>query len=182
MRLNLRLALLGNTGTGKDTCVKIIRKRYPSIKIHIIWLAAPLYLAQHEIYRICEKEKDFFVQDGVLLNFLGQHMRRIKPDVIESLFLRRLRQAPPADLIICPDVRPLDLPFIKQAGFFILHITANEGLAAERRKQRGDLSLGDSSHPTESGCLTGVDAHIANEGSVEAYEEKIVRLLDSLKK
>lgn len=173
----LRLALLGNTGTGKDTCVNIIQKLYPLLRIHSIRLALPLYQAQHAIYTICGKEKDFFAQDGVLLNFLGQHMRTIHPNVIQDSFLRELRLSPQVDMILCPDARPRDLPFIKEAGFFVLHITTDPQLTAERRKKRGDLFLGSATHPTEMGAMPEIDAHISNDGTLEEYEQKIAALL-----
>lgn len=175
----LRLALLGNTGTGKDTCVNIIQKLYPLLGIHVIRLALPLYQAQHAIYTICGKEKKFFAQDGVLLNFLGQHMRTIHPNVIQDSFQRELRLSPQVDMIICPDVRPLDLPFIKEEGFFVLHITTDPQLTTDRRKKRGDLFLGSASHPTEIGTFPEVDAHISNNGTMDEFEQKIAALLES---
>lgn len=173
------LALLGNTGTGKDTFVRTIQKRRPALSLNLIRLADPLYQAQHEIYKICKREKEFFSQDGVLLNFLGQHMRRINPNVIRESFLSRLQPAPQADLTICPDVRPIDLAFIKQAGFFVLQITADPLVAQERRKKRGDLSLGSSSDPMEppAHLFPEADAHIANDATLEEYEQRIAELL-----
>jgi dephospho-CoA kinase len=172
-----KLALLGNTGVGKDTCVKIIQNRFSHLKLSLIQLAAPLYEAQNAIYQICGKEKGPDVQDGVLLNFLGQHMRLINPYVLKESFLRILEKSQ-ADLIICRDVRPLDVPFVREAGFFIVNIATDPSLCLERRKARGDLSLGASNHKTEVGLSAELyDTQIMNNSTLDNFERETVQFL-----
>lgn len=172
-----KLALLGNTGVGKDTCVKIIQNRFSHLKLSLIQLAAPLYEAQNTIYQICGKGKDPDAQDGVLLNFLGQHMRRINPNVLKESFLKTLEKSQ-ADLVICRDVRPLDVTFVREAGFFIVNIATDPSLCIERRKARGDLFLGASNHKTEVGLSAELyDAQIMNNSTLDNFERETVKFL-----
>jgi cytidine deaminase len=176
-----KLALLGNTGVGKDTFVKIFQKRFSTLSMSLIKLAAPLYEGQNAIYQICATEIDSEIQDGILLNFLGNHMRRINPNVIKESFLRELQKiGQEPDIIICHDARPLDVPFVKEAGFFILNITTDFQIALERRKARGDLSLGSSDHSTEKGLTAELyDAQILNNGTLHDFEQTIVKFINA---
>ena len=175
-----KLALLGNTGVGKDTFVRIFQKRYAYLSMHLIKLATPLYEGQNAIYELCGRKIEPEVQDGILLNFLGNHMRRINPDVIKECFLRDLhKKGQEPDLIICHDTRPLDVSFVRDAGFFVLNIASDSEIALERRKARGDLSLGSSDHHTEKGLSSELyDAQILNNGTLEDFEQKIVKFID----
>lgn len=178
-KIQRKLALLGNTGVGKDTFVKIFQERFASLSIRLIKLATPLYEGQNAIYKLCGREIATGVQDGILLNFLGNHMRRINPDVIKESFLRELqRQGQEPDIFICQDARPLDVPFVREAGFFVLNIATDPEIALERRKVRGDLSLGASDHHTEKGLSVELyDAQILNNGSLEEFAQKIVKFI-----
>lgn len=171
----LKLSLLGTTGVGKDTCVQIIRNLFSHKSISVIRLADPLYAAQEAIYKICKTNKDFYTQDGELLNFLGAHMRKINPDVLKQSFLDRTQiDNSKADFVICPDARPLDIPFIRDAGFVILNIHADPSIAMQRRKLRGDLSLGKFDHATEAGLHSSMyDYQLVNNGSLEEFKKEI---------
>jgi cytidine deaminase len=178
----LKLGLLGTTGVGKDTCVNIIKNHFPQLAISIVRLADPLYEAQEAIYKICKTPKDFHSQDGELLNFLGSHMRKINPEVLKQSFLERMLNIDTnAHCIICPDVRALDVPFVRNAGFTIIHIDTDPIIALERRKIRGDVSLGKTNHATEKGiCSMLYDHHLTNNGSISTYEENVKSLIGSL--
>jgi len=178
----IKLALLGTTGVGKDTAVCIINEIFPNLSTQVIRLADPLYEAQNAIYKICNKEKEYYTQDGELLNFLGQHMRKINPQVIQNSFERAIKKiSPHIHLIICCDVRPLDVPFVRNEGFFILNIIADPMIALERRRLRGDLSLGSVSHSTEEGLASRLyDYQIANNGSLQEFKQKIIKTIREL--
>lgn len=170
-----KLALLGGPGVGKDTFIRIFQKLYSHISCRFIRLAEPLYEVQHFIYKMCLKEIETQIQDGILLNFLGKHMRAINPNVLLERFAKSVRETEPlVDMVICSDVRPIDAAFVGQMGFTIVHIAADPSIALERRKQRGDLTLGNSSHETETGIVAGMyDVQIANNDSLEEFEKSI---------
>lgn len=178
----IKLGLLGTTGVGKDTCVNMIKNHFPDLAISLIRLADPLYRAQDAIYTICRKAKDFYSQDGELLNFLGLHMRKINPDVLKQSFLAALQSCDPCiDCIICPDIRAIDVPFVKDAGFIIIHIDADPIITFERRKIRGDISLGKTNHQTERGINSSIyDHQLINNGSLEEFQENVKNLFSHL--
>lgn len=182
MKKQIKLGLLGTTGVGKDTCVQIIKNQFPDLALSVIRLADPLYQAQDAIYKICKKAKDFDSQDGELLNFLGSHMRKINPEVLKESFLETLQRTNPnVHCMICSDVRAIDVPFVREAGFVMIHIDTDPKIALERRKMRGDVSLGKSNHDTEKGiCPSLYDHQLINNGSLEEFQESIKTLISSL--
>jgi|SaaInlStandDraft_3_1057020.scaffolds.fasta_scaffold21286_2 dephospho-CoA kinase len=181
IKKTFKLAFLGNTGVGKDTCCHIIQKKFHSLEIKLLKLATPFYAAQNTIYDLCGKEKNPETQDGILLNFLGQHMRFINPNILQESFLKTLNELyrEETDLIICPDVRPIDVPFVKKAGFFILHIASDPKITLLRRQKRGDISLGQSIHKTEKGLSPDLyDYQILNNKTLEDFQEKIMKFME----
>lgn len=174
-----KLALLGGPGVGKDTFVQIFRKYFPIFTFQQIRLAEPLYEVQDFVYKTCSKEIAMNTQDGVLLNFLGKHMRSINPNVLLDRFAQSVREMEQkADMILCSDLRPIDAFCVKEMGFLVVHIVADPSLAMERRKKRGDLSLGSSSHETENGITSNMyDVQIPNNGTLQDYEKCVVQFL-----
>lgn len=179
LKKQLRLGLLGTTGVGKDSCVQIIKNDFPELSISLLRLADPLYQAQDAIYKICKKLKDFNSQDGELLNFLGSHMRKINPNVLKEAFLNALLSCDPdVNCIICSDVRAVDVPFVREAGFVIIHINTDPFIALERRKIRGDVSLGKTNHETEKGiCPSLYDHQLSNNESLEEFNVNVKKLI-----
>ena len=175
-----KLALLGGPGVGKDTFVQIFRKHFPSVSYRQIRLAEPLYEVQRYIYKLCGQEIADGVQDGVLLNFLGKHMRGSNSNVLLDRFAQNVAEiGDEVELILCSDLRPKDALFVKEMGFVVVHIVAEASLALERRKKRGDLSLGSSSHETEAGIAANLyDVQLANHGTLEEYEKSVVEFLN----
>ena len=177
-----KLGLLGTTGVGKDTFVQIVKRRFSHLNIQMIRLADPLYAVQKFIYAACGTKKEEHIQDGELLNFLGHHMRKINPDVLKEPFERAIQNSIPSfDLIICSDVRPVDVGFVREQGFQIVHISADPKIALERRKKRGDLTLASSLHSTERGLDRSLfDHEISNNGTIELFEESILSFMGAL--
>ncbi|HCJ11808.1 MAG: hypothetical protein A2Y14_04185 [Verrucomicrobia bacterium GWF2_51_19] len=176
-----RIALIGIPGSGKDTYAKFIIETMRDRHVAIIRLAEPLYCAQQAIYALCGVQKDYYEQDGVLLNFLGKHMREINPRVIEEAFHAALRDAKDSDLILCSDVRPCDISFVKREGFKLICLETDAAIAFERRKRRNDRSLGEANHVTESGLdRRSVDFLLPNNGSLEDLRRTGLTLLEAL--
>ncbi|MFE3858744.1 hypothetical protein ACFXPN_47440 [Streptomyces griseorubiginosus] len=158
--------------------------------MHIITLAEPLYRAQAAVYQCAGRplQTGERRQDGALLNFLGSHMRKINPHVLEEHFLSETVRINAAcegstrrQIVICSDARPADLPYLRQGGFHPVVITVDEEVARRRREARGDLTLGDSRHSTENGLeqihpSTTVD----NSGTLENFATAAAALLDCL--
>jgi dephospho-CoA kinase len=176
-----KLALLGGPGVGKDTFIRCFRELYPHFSSRLIRLADPLYEVQNFIYKICSKEIEKDAQDGVLLNFLGKHMRSINPNVLLQPFAQAVKEIDAGkfvDLILCSDVRPVDAQFVRQLGFTIVRIETDPVIAFERRKLRRDLSLSDNGHVTEDGISANMyDVQISNNGTMQDYKKTINQTL-----
>lgn len=182
MTSNLKIALTGNTGVGKDTFVQILRKDKRFSALKEIKLADPLYEVQNFIYNICQETKNYFVQDGELLNFLGKHMRKINPNVLENYFLQELNKIKESyPIILCSDARPQDLNFIRQQNFLVIKITTDKKLSIKRRMLRGDISLANANHQTE--IITddiSFDYCIENNKTLHNYQETVLKLIEGL--
>ncbi|MBA2728640.1 MAG: hypothetical protein H0U49_10770 [Parachlamydiaceae bacterium] len=178
----IKIGLLGTTGVGKDSFVQILMKHFPNLSVSLIRLAEPLYQAQDAIYKICKKPKDFHSQDGELLNFLGLHMRKINSEVLKESFIYSLQNCDPnVNCIICSDVRAIDVPFVRDAGFIIIHIDADPKITLERRKMRGDVSLGKTNHETEKGiCHSLYDHQLTNNESLEEFQVNVKKIISAL--
>lgn len=177
----IKIGLIGNTGSGKGTFVQICKDSLVNLNITTIKLADPLYEAQNQIYKLCNVEKEYYSQDGILLNFLGQHMRMINPNVLKDYIGNRLKEASEIDIVFCDDVRPLDVEFMKEYGFIIIKIVTDEHTTFERRMKRGDLTMADSKHKTEQGLEdVKYDYVLENNSSLKDYEHKVKLLIDKI--
>jgi len=174
----IKIALTGKPGVGKDSFVSIISEYYDLGEIK---LASVFYKAQKYIYDLCGQQKDYFIQDGILLNFLGQHMRSINPYVVREHFFLELQKLQENKIIIASDVRPWDFPFIKNNNFILVKITSSEKNCLIRRIARGDKTLSDSNHSTElSSNSIKEDYYIENNSSYDDYKKSVLQLVDSL--
>lgn len=178
----LRICLTGNTGSGKSTFVEIAKKYFKESRIEEIKLGEPLYKAQSYIYKLCDIFKENHIQDGVLLNFLGQHMRQINPNIIKSHFMEKLlKVSSNTSIIICSDARPIDIKFVKEQGFYIVQIDVNQNISKLRRQSRKDITLGDPLHITEiNHCPYKYDYQIVNNASLDDYKNNILHFLGML--
>lgn len=185
-----RIALIGLPGAGKSTFAQAARRWAADRgqEIETITLATPLYRAQAAVYEIAGRPlDDESAQDGELLNFLGSHLRKINPSVLEEHFLTELKRIgslhPDMNrtLIICTDARPADFGYLRQELFQLVMIDVDPETSTRRRVLRGDLSLGATNHATEIGLSpTHADLVIGNNGSLEAFDSAVWTLLDGL--
>ncbi|SPF06215.1 hypothetical protein SMA5143A_7037 [Streptomyces sp. MA5143a] len=187
-----RIALFGLPGSGKST-FSLLAQEWAvknDATVHVITLAEPLYLAQAAVYECAGRplQTGERRQDGALLNFLGSHMRKINPHVLEEHFLSETARIHAAcegstrrQVVICSDARPADLPYLRQGGFHPVVITVDEEVARERREARGDLTLGDSRHSTENGLeRIRPSSPVDNSGTLQDFATATTALLNSL--
>jgi dephospho-CoA kinase len=175
-----KIALLGNTGVGKGTFANLLEEMITDHRIHRLKLARPLYDAQESVYRLCGIVKPYEVQDGELLNFLGAHMRKINPKVLENSLKARIKDINEG-IIVCDDARPKDVGYLKELGFVIIEILATPRIAEERRKLRGDLTLGSSKHSNKirqrsSEC----DFKVINESTLDDFRNEVHRIAKAI--
>ncbi|MFG2538625.1 hypothetical protein ACGFU4_25680 [Streptomyces sp. NPDC048511] len=187
-----RIALFGLPGSGKSTFSSLAKSwaAKNDATVHVITLAEPLYRAQAAVYESAGRPLHTAErrQDGALLNFLGSHMRKINPRVLEEHFLSETERIYSAcegstrrHVVICSDARPADLSYLQRSGFHPVVITVDEDVARKRKEERGDLTLGDSRHSTESGLeQIHPSTRVDNSGTLEEFSTATTALLDSV--
>jgi cytidine deaminase len=188
----IKLALYGTPGAGKSTTTKIIMQycMNENLICYRLRLADPLYECQKAVYEVAGKPlKDFYVQDGELLNFLGSHLRKINPAVLTEKFKEKLdttealiiNKKEHFALIVCDDMRRPDYEFMKENGFNIINVFASPEVCISRREVRGDVSLGSHKHTTEQGLDSIIpDLTIENTGTLEELRDKVIDLLTKI--
>jgi ADP-ribose pyrophosphatase YjhB (NUDIX family) len=181
----IRIALCGEPGAGKSTTGSIIREwaQERDIVLSRLKIAAPLYRVQAAMYQELGRELHPGQQDGRLLNFLGAHFRAVEPSFLTRSFLNRCTEAAQggAQVILCDDARPLDLGHLRSAGFAIITIAASTEVRMQRRRDRGDLTLGDDKHSTEVGYSeVQADSLIDNSGDVQDLRRTVRQTLEEL--
>lgn len=186
-----RIALYGYPGAGKSTAARILKDQCQGrIWFARIRIAQPLYEAQSDIYQRAGRQlRDFYQQDGELLNLLGIQLRRLNPRILEDRFassvresLDRFRKTPMRDgLIVCDDVRYPDVHFIRGLGFDFVQMHTPKIARSMRRHRRGDVSLGSVSDPNEQFLDRLVpDKVLDNSGDLSALSSAIASLLKEL--
>lgn len=184
---NYKLALTGLSGSGKDTFVKIVKQNKNFEDVQEIKLAKPLYDMQEFIYLQCNKQKNYWLQDGQLLSFLGNHVRKINPTIMRDYFVSELRKISKNNqlnnqLIICSDARLEDLPYLKLSNFIIIKIIANDTLRQIRCHQREDISLGIEHYHNNNNATAKevVDYYITNNSDNNSFSISINKLMKEI--
>lgn len=151
-----RIALYGRPGAGKSTFAGLLAQEVEAAGAGVVRLrlGAPLYELQAVVHAVAGRPLlDGGVQDGLLLNALGEHLRRINPHALTDAFARRVRQAElgrPGAVLLCDDMRAPDVEAVAGLGFVLVEVTAPDPVRRRRKHARGDLSAGDEGHSTEA--------------------------------
>ena len=179
----LKIGLIGKPGAGKSTSADLLLKSYRGLGAlpSRVSLGQPLRDMQAAFYeRLGSQVVES--QDGVLLNFFGGHFRKSDPEFLIRDFEERCIFAllGGSNVLICDDVRPIDVPALKEFGFSIVGIAAPDSLRRSRKRNRADHTVGDEKHITESGLEHIVlDQTVQNAGNLADLQESITKLIDS---
>lgn len=175
----LRLAVIGLSGSGKTTCVRLIRDYAAERNLTVarIALAAPLYELQERVYAAARTDLAAGAQDQLLLESLAAHLRRINPRSLVQDFQVRAAMVQ-ARILVNDDLRDphTDAHALRGAGFRVIRIMCDESVRQDRLKERKDLSRSDRS--TSELDLIQVDAVIENSGEVDSYRGAVRRRLE----
>lgn len=170
----LRIAVVGHSGSGKSTCAATLREYADAHGLGFarIPLARPLYELQDRVYAAAGTPLRAGAQDQVLMEDLAGHLRRLNPRALADDFAARLADCP-AGLVVNDDLRDpfVDAPALRALDFRILRITCEEGLRLTRLTERADLTRADGS--TRGLDLIEPDAVIDNSGDLAAYRTAI---------
>ncbi|KPI16962.1 hypothetical protein OK074_1755 [Actinobacteria bacterium OK074] len=178
----LRIAVIGHSGSGKSTCASIL-KQYAAeqgLSFARIALARPLYELQDRVYATAGAPLRAGAQDQVLMEDLAGHLRRLNPRALADDFAARLAHCP-AGLVVNDDLRDplIDAPALRELGFRILRITCDEGLRLARLTERADLTRADAS--TRNLDLIEPDVVLDNSTDLTAYRAAIHATVRSLR-
>ncbi|MFG1879315.1 hypothetical protein ACGFIV_31195 [Sphaerisporangium sp. NPDC049003] len=169
----IKIALYGRPGAGKSTFSELLYREIAATGVPVvpIKLAAPLYALQGLIHVLAGCSlPDPGAQDGLLLNDLGHHMRRINPGALTDPFARRVAQVAeqhPNGMVVCDDMRGPDVDALLDMGFTLVEVWAPEDVRRARKQIRGDLSPGAEDHPTEVAPTCDPSHRIVNDDSLE---------------
>lgn len=177
-----KVALYGRPGAGKSTFAGLLAQELALVGADVLTLkvGAPLYELQAVVYAMAGRPLlDGGEQDGLLLNALGAHLRRINPGALTEAFTRRVRQAEdtrPDAVLVCDDLRASDVDAVTGLGFVLVEVTAPDEVRLVRKQSRADLSAGDERHPTEAPVEAAPWRRVDNSGSLTVLRGRAAAL------
>ena len=163
----MKICFLAPSGYGKSTAIEILSK---SFNIKNIKIAEPLYEMQNAFY--CRIGKEVENQDGELLQFLGQKIRKENKYYLLDTFKKHVKDAK-ADIISNDDCRPMDYQFLKDMGFVFVKIN---GFSHDRK----DHTPIDKTSSLEWTSDIPFDYEVDNIGSLEEYEYNLKNLIEKI--
>ncbi len=180
----LHLAIVAPSGSGKSTTAGFIvqRCRQRGHMARVLKLAEPLYQLQRAFYEAAGQKIEVYQQNQKLLEDIATHLRAIRPTALVDDFARRLR-ACDETVIINDDLRDpdVDLPKLRDLGFRILRVSADEPAIAARLDQRGDLQTQRASRVDQTVQRIRPDHVLVNCGTdLQAYQQDVFAFTDFL--
>ncbi|MFI6324807.1 hypothetical protein ACIBG8_45290 [Nonomuraea sp. NPDC050556] len=170
-----RLALYGLPGAGKSTFAAFLADEFAAVGANatVVKLGAPLYELQSLVYATAGRPLlTATQQDGLLLNDLAVHLRRINPDALTEFFAAKVDSAPHDMALICDDMRAPDVEAMEAMGFVLVEVHAPEAVRLARKHKRADLTKGRDDHPTEAPIDRRPAHRIANVGNLTALRNQ----------
>lgn len=164
----MKICFLAPSGYGKTTAISILSKQH---KLKNIKIAEPLYDMQNEFYKKLGVSMSG-QQDGELLQFLGQKIRKENKYFLLDIFKEKMNEAQKesVEIISNDDCRPADYQFLKDLGFIFVRINGY-------KHDREDHTPVDSNHALEWKSNIPCDYEINNTGTIGDYEVELEQLL-----
>lgn len=179
----IKLALYGKSGAGKSIFGAFLGQEFTAVGMPVVplKLAAPLYTLQAVIHVFAGRPLlDPGQQDGLLLNDLAGHLRRINSAALTDPFARRVAQAAekhPGGVVLCDDMRAPDVEVLVELGFLLVEVRAPERVRQARKHAREDLSPGADDHVTELPPDCAPYHRVINDGDLEQLQGRAAELV-----
>ncbi|MEV4383271.1 hypothetical protein [Streptosporangium sp. NPDC049644] len=179
----IKVALYGRPGAGKSTFGVSLGQEFMAAGVPVVplKLAAPLYTLQAVVHVFAGRPLlGPGQQDGLLLNDLAGHLRRINSAALTDPFARRVIQAAekhPGGVVVCDDMRAPDVEVLVELGFLLVEVWAPERVRQARKQARGDLSPGADDHVTELPPDCVPHHRVINDGGLEQLQGRAAELV-----
>ncbi|QVJ03515.1 AAA family ATPase (plasmid) [Nocardiopsis eucommiae] len=176
-----KIALYGLPGAGKSTLAHLLVEEATSRgwNSSVVKIAEPLYDIQRYVYeRAGLPLQDAYQQDGMLLNVLGENLKRINPNALIDDIAQRVADLDLDHIPICDDMRGDAAPKLANLGFTLVQVTAPDQLRRQRKQKRADLTAGDDKHVTEVPVSRDPDYQIVNDGDLDKLRAQASYLIE----
>lgn len=173
-QLQMKIAVCGKLRTGKNALADMISKEYVVTQFAFsegIWKVGKLLFP----FQFNRKEKPRY-----LLQTLGQKLREVDSNIWIRYIFNTI-DASGVNKVIITDLRqPNEYKALKDDGYFIIKIEADDEKRLERARSAGDnFTLADMQHETESHIDSfEADYTVNNNGSLPELEQQMNEAMD----
>lgn len=179
--MELKIAVAGEIRSGKDTVCEYIMKQNPMME--------KLYFARgiEKVIKLCFPDAFDDGKPRKLFQDIGQFMRTIDADVWVKYTEREMKYLNlffGIEQFICTDLRqPNEYQWLKNNGFTVIKVEADEEIRIERMKQAGDVFTLDSlNHPVEQQIKDlPCDYLITNNDTLDSLYQQVDFVLSEIK-
>lgn len=169
--MNLKICFLAPSGYGKTTATKILSEIY---NVKNIKIGTPLYELQTDFYKKLGMNIGD-TQDGELLQFFGQKIRKEKPLYLLETFYSELNALNENyEIIINDDCRPSDYDYLKSLGFIFIKIN---GFSRDRE----DHTKANKKSALEWQSEIPYDYEINNYKGLLEYKNELINIVEVIK-
>lgn len=179
----LRLALVGSSGSGKSTTASLIKngleKKGLSVKIEK--LATPIYNLQNAYFNEMGVSVPPQSQHQKLMEKIASNLRMMDSNsIVSHLFLRVAESK--SDVILTDDLRDksVDWPALVSKGYHIIRVKCSEDLRLQRLENRKDLQTQKRSHLDLGINAIKEDFTIDNSGDIKDLGAEVDLLIEHL--
>ena len=170
MKTQLKFAVSGKAGSGKNTFFDIAQKHFPELKFNEEKFAGPMYACMYTVQDLLGLD---YHKDGKFLQFLGQHMAEKHG---QNFWVDLFFANPFAYNSIITDLRfPHELEAVKKHGYTTIRIERQYELRANNLGNR------DKNHISETALdkvpLIEYDYVINNNNTLQLFEDAVVAII-----